>query len=132
MWKFGKGVHLHRIFILIGVVAFASLMTGFFHMPPEFKVKSLKQITGRYEGSFTTSMGREVDGIVFIINEDGTYVAKTPRGERPGKVHVKDGKLVFVRDMGGGDSSGTIRENKKKRLLITSSERGDGQYEFVK
>ncbi len=122
---------VRRFSFLLSAVFLATLMTGFFHGPPEIKVKSLKQIAGTYKGSFTTTGGREIDGITIVINADGSYYTISPRGKRPGKASVEDG-MVILRREGAGPTTCVFRENKEKRVMIGTSERGEGEYTLVK
>ncbi len=120
----------HRVFLLLGLVVSASLMMGFFHLPPVVQVIDIKSVAGTYQGSFTTNSGREVD-VKIVINADGTYYSVSPRGKRPGKVSIADGKLILTRPE-ASPTKCTIRENKDKRIMTTTSARGEGQYTFVK
>ncbi len=120
-----------RVSFLLSAVFLAFLMTGFFHLPPEIKVTSLKQVAGTYEGTYTLTSGKEIE-VKLTIKADGTYEGSSPKRTVTGKVRIKDGILELKRDGREGWSTGTIRENKEKRVLLTVGERGEGWYEMKK
>jgi len=119
----------NRLFweLAMGMVATVVLLTGCATLPPATPIKDAKSIAGTWEGTFTTTGGREAPS-KFIVKPDGTYTIVRRSGTSSGTLKLlKNGQAKSARG-----TTWTLHEGEGKRILSNSNPRGTGVFTRVK
>jgi hypothetical protein len=123
-----------RIFVISLVVALAFACAT---LPPAQPIRDLKDIVGKWEGTFSSAeYGGVSSSIVTIFREDGTWesivpvgqhlYAYTNKGRFLGTWELVEGKIRSTNKTTGGAGIITLHEGGGKRVLILRSD--DGLY----